>query len=225
MHSKLDAGVFRASVWIGTGKKYASSPGYVRDALAEVLAIPSTLEKLLFPTPSTSVLGALSTAAAIIPHHSTAGTAGADDYPLSEFFTTSTLVSLFPLQWFKSAPIPSEEVVEGLLRIVGQQWLNGRVTLRYRHLKDDSVDACESADLPLMPLYTLKVWQMVHRLCSVLADWSAAVQWLSSLQALGSVVSETRLLLSRIPWSGKLAQLDGGPDTPVGVPVTEMAGI
>lgn len=139
--------------------------------------------------------------------------------------TTSTPVSLFPLQWFKSAPIPSEEVVEGLLRIVGQQWLNGRVTLRYRHLKDDSVDACESADLPLMPLYTLKVWQMVHRLCSVLADWSAAVQWLSGLQALGSVVSETCLLLSRIPWSGKLAQLDGGPDTPVGVPVTEMAGI
>ncbi|TFY60867.1 hypothetical protein EVJ58_g4883 [Rhodofomes roseus] len=207
-----DSGIFRANDWIKKNQQFIDPPRYVQDALTDLLSIPSTLEKTLFPTLSMSVGGALRVPAAVVPIYSTAGVHYDDlaEYPLSEYFSAIPPVHVVPTEVFRNIPIPSAEVTDELLRMVGQRWLDGNVSLLHRHLGRDGAPGIES---PFMPMYVLKVWQMTHKLRPVITTWLRADNWTTGLNGLGPVIAQTRLLLTRIPWSGRFQGLEGEPDT------------
>ena len=205
-----DAGVFCVSKWINHGKRFSSAPIYVHAALTDFLAIPSPLEKVLFPMASAPVGSALRTPAASVPIWTTAGTSlDSVAYNLSEFFTTTPPIPLVPMDVFRTMPIPPSEVTEDLLRMVGQQWLDGSVSIRARHL----VSSAKGPEV-FLPLYILKVWQRIHQLRPLLLGWLRAENWLLNLRPLGNIVADTRHLLSKIPWYARIQGLDAEPDTP-----------
>ncbi|EPS92471.1 hypothetical protein FOMPIDRAFT_1056839, partial [Fomitopsis schrenkii] len=211
---KSDAGVFVSTQWIHKNRTFATAPSYVWDALRDRLAIPSPIETALFGSPSASILTFISNTQleTISPEDLDTRRPSAAD-----FFSNNEPV-IPALSTLRTLPIPPLDLVEELLKAVGQQWLTGALSLRYSHLstpaESTTVTGLPPPPVLSMPLYVLSIWRRAYQSRSTYQLWAGAETWLTAHSGtIGPLAQSTRLLLTRIPCSGRITAFEGEPDT------------
>ncbi|KAH9911895.1 uncharacterized protein B0H18DRAFT_1127828 [Fomitopsis serialis] len=203
---KSHAGVFVSHEWILAGQQFANTPSYVREVLASLLTMPSGLEIALFGVPSTTVR-------AFIANGQVPILSPGSPTPSTQDFFSAEPSTLPTFKDLRALPVPPVEMIDKLFRAVGEEWLAGKVSIHYAHLISTSYATSTGAN-SLVPLYILSFWRRVHRMRSTYTTWKTAETWLlTSGRAPGPLTDSTRLLLTRIPHSGRLGALEGKPDT------------
>ncbi|EMD36523.1 hypothetical protein CERSUDRAFT_95818 [Gelatoporia subvermispora B] len=191
---------FKAQDWIGCGKDFKTAPDFVREAFNAQLLIPQPLEAILLPGSSASIRTLLSTKLPTIHDALNRSTSLA----LQQFFSRGGPPVPAPLDYLRTLPIPSQELVKSLIDVAGMEWIDGKQSIMYSH-----TDVSEEVFL----LWVLTFWQRVHLLQGDLLAWTEADQWLaprlSDSLELGIAANNARKLLLVIPWSSKLSTLPG----------------
>lgn len=193
--------IFRESDWIGTAKDFDTAPDCVKIALESQLEVPPSLEALFLPKPSASIPSLLACTPPPVASTSSVSPAG-----IYQFFSVATpsLTSIIPL--LRSLPIPSRDVINGVLAILGQQWLDGKKSIIYNHLRGQE---------ETFPFYVVRIWEWMHELHADIGMWAEASEWLRSRQGAKSIAGATadrvRMALYRIPWTAQLHGFQGVP--------------
>ncbi|OBZ75404.1 hypothetical protein A0H81_04594 [Grifola frondosa] len=193
-----NSGFFVARDWIGIGKSFDTAPDFVQQAFRDCLAIPSSLHSILLPARSCPVSTLISTS---LPH-------AAEHSPSNLNFYFAPTPSNPQLGALRTRPIPPSGIVDSLLAIAGDQWMQGNNAICYAHLESDGVP---------IPLWVLSFWAGVHHLRQDVLYWSAANQWVSN-RRIGDPTAPLRIaaehaaiLFHHLQWANELHSFEGRP--------------
>jgi hypothetical protein len=185
---------FLASSYIGTGKKYRNAPDFVHAAFDALSTPPSIFDSLYLPNARLSVLALV---AYSLPNETPVHPL---PDPLSYFskeephainHATTTLL--------QTLPIPPAPVMEKIIRLAGQAWLDGYKSVVYSHTGHDR--RC--------PFWIIRHWMRIAEILPARQAWTAADQNLSVLQKKSSdhirqAADNFRALLHSLPWHGRI---------------------
>jgi hypothetical protein len=154
--------IFQKEEWVGLGKQFSRKdlPLYVIDAYSSSIAIPPS-QATLFPAENLSVSDLLKK---VLP-------------PRTAAIITSKLDTWFSkdapqqnIDFLISRPIPSDDFIHNLKKLLLQAWLDGTQSI---------VDQRYNDGHDRLPLWIITYWNDMSQVVSARTSWSKCERWLA----------------------------------------------
>lgn len=171
-------------------KIFATAPAHVHAVFTGLCRIPLPVTSLALPHPSLSIPRLLG---CHIPAISTIQ----PQPPLRSYFHTN-VPDAYKLADVISIPIPSPKVINQLLKLAGQAWLDGSQSVSYAHTEETG----------FYPFWIIYFWDQIAKLTPTIAAWSASDLWLSQKsqdpksESCRRTADEFRTVLFSLCWGG-----------------------